>query len=345
MKKSMLLGTTLILIFAILLSACGKDSNNQASVSPGSSNSAVSGEASTVKSEPFTISIGINGGSNQLKLAQNKGWFEEEFAKINGKVEISDFQSGPQAIESIAAKRLDVTTLVDGGVITALAGKVDLKLTSFLSTGLKGINYIIVPKGSDVKELADLKGKQIALAKGTTNHVFFVKALKSVGLKESDVNIVNLLIPDAQPAFESGQLDAWVTADPFAYQEVNKNGATIIGSGESLNIASPVFTAFRADFTKEHPEAIEAYLRVVQKAVDYEKANYDEALKTYAELKKQDVALVKVLADNYGSQNEVIPDDVVTELQASADLLLELGFLKEKIDVSKIVDNSFIQNK
>ncbi|MBP1993628.1 NrtA/SsuA/CpmA family ABC transporter substrate-binding protein [Paenibacillus eucommiae] len=344
MKKSALFGFALILVFAMMLSACGKD-NNQASNTPTTSDSSSSAPPSTGEAKPFKISIGINGGSNQLKLAQSKGWFEEEFAKINGKVEWSDFQSGPQAIEALAAKRLDVTTLVDGGVITAISGKVDLKLTSFLSTGLKGVNYVIVPKGSDVKELADLKGKRVGLAKGTTNHVFLVKALKKFDVKESDLNLVNLLITDAQPAFESGQLDAWVTADPFAYQEVTKNGATIIASGESLNIPSPVFVAFRAEFTKEHPEAVEAYLRVMQKAIDYEKANYDEALKAYAELKKQDITLIKVLADNYQAQNEPISDEIVTEFQASANLLLELGFLKEKIDVSKLVDNSFILKK
>ncbi|GGD58630.1 ABC transporter substrate-binding protein [Paenibacillus nasutitermitis] len=342
MTKLTLPCTALILVFALLLSACGNN-NNQTPNSPASVNASTSPVTATAELKPFTISIGNNGGSNQLKLAQSKGWFEEEFAKINGKVEFSDFQSGPQAIESLAAKRLDVTTLVDGGVITAISGKVDLKLTSYLSSGLKGINYVIVPKGSEVKELADLKGKRVGLPKGTTNHVFFVKALKKSGIQESEVNIVNLLIPEAQPAFETGQLDAWVTADPFAYQEVSKNGATIIASGESLNIPAPVFTAFRADFAKEHPEAVEAYLRVVKKAVDYEKANYEEALQTYAELKKQDAELIKVLADNYQAQNEPIPDQIVAEFQASADLLLELGFLKEKVEVSKLVDNTFIE--
>ncbi|MNZ29455.1 putative aliphatic sulfonates-binding protein precursor [compost metagenome] len=340
MKKSIWLGSILILVSAMILSACGKETSNKSAAVADSSNSTVS----TNGSKPFTIKIGNNGGSNQLKLAYDRGWFDEEFAKINGKVEYAEFQSGPQAIESIAAKRLDVTTLVDGGVFTALGGKIDLTLVSYLSSGLKGINYIIVPKGSDIKELADLKGKSIGLSKGTTNHVFFVKAIQSAGIEESEVNIVNLLIPDAQPAFQSGQLDAWVAPDPFTYQEVHKNGASIIASGESLNIASPVFTAFRSDFTKEHPEAVEAYLRVIQRSVDYEKTNYEEAVKEYAALKGQDVELIKSLADNYGAQNELIPNEVVADFQKSADLLVDLRYLKEKYDVSKLIDNSYIQN-
>lgn len=337
----------MLTVIIVLLAACGQ---NQPAENPAPRNASGADAASTDAGssdkapEPFTIRIGNNGGSNQLKLAYYKGWFEEEFAKINGKVEYAEFQSGPQAIEAMAAGRLDVTSLVDGGVITAVTGKVDVKLVSYLSSGLKGVNYVLVPKGSGIKQLSDLKGKRVALPKGTTNHVFFVKALQQAGLKESDVHIVNLLIPDAQPAFESGQLDAWVTADPFAYQEVQVNGASVIASGESLNIPAPVFAVFHAKFAERHPEAVKAYLRVVRRAVEFEKENYEEAIQLYAELKNQDAALVKVLADNYEARIDAIPDPIVEEFQKTADLLLELGFLKEKIDVFPLVDNAYIQD-
>ncbi|MNE78647.1 hypothetical protein D3C80_1750710 [compost metagenome] len=83
---------------------------------------------------------------------------------------------------------------------------------------------------------------------------------------------------------------------------------------------------------------------MIQRSVDYEKTNYEEAVKEYAALKGQDVELIKSLADNYGAQNELIPNEVVADFQKSADLLVDLGYLKEKYDVSKLIDNSYIQN-
>lgn len=317
----------LAVITLLLLSAC--------------SNSADSAGAKQ-NSKPYKVQI-ANMGSSILELAKHKGWLEEELAKVNATVEWTKFTSGPPVIEALATKRADFGTLGEGAVLTAISGDVDLKLISLQSDGLKGINEIIVPKGSDIKQLADLKGKRIGVGKGTSNHVFLIKALKTAGLKESDVNLINLQVFDAQPAFESGQLDAWVAPDPLAYSEIHKNGAISIVTAEALNISSPTFYFLRGDFAKDHPEAAKILVQVVQQATDYQKANFEESIQISAEISKQDPAILKLLANNLQAQNTAISQEIVTELQASADTLLDLKFLKSKVDVSSVIDSSYLE--
>lgn len=293
--------------------------------------------------EKYTVNIANNGSTGLLLFAKEKGWFEEEFAKIGGEVQWSEFPSGPPLLESLSAGRVDLSSLGDGAAISAIANRLPVTLLSQLSEGLKGLNILIVPAKSGAKTLSDLKGKKIALAKGTTMHVFFIKALKKEGLKESDFQIIQLQTDEAIAAFESGTVDAWVGGDPNVSIQVKKNGARILVSGESLDIKAPVFSIARTDFLKEHPEAAEVYLKVYQKAIDYQNDHLDEVVTYVAKVKKADKSIIELITKNSEPLNVPISKEVLDIHQKSADILLEAGFIKQKIDVSKTVDNTAIE--
>lgn len=328
MYKKIILTFLITVLMIFLLSACSTTSSKE--------------NKAGVEGGPFTIQIANMSGSGVLELAKQKGWLEEELAKINGKVEWTQFTSGPPIIEAIFAKRADFGTLGEGAVLTAISSKADVKFLSLQSDGLKGINYLIVPKGSDIKQLSDLKGKQIGVGKGTSLHVFLTKVLKTAGLEQSDVELINLQVLDAQPAFQSGQLDAWVAPDPLVFQEVNVNGASIITSGELLNIKAPTLYFTRGEFAKIHPEAVDIFLQVIQKATDYLKDNTDEATKVLADSSQTPPAIINLLTANAQSQNSPISGEIIKELQSSADTLLELGYLKNKIDLEPFIDSTYI---
>ncbi|MNI23419.1 putative aliphatic sulfonates-binding protein precursor [compost metagenome] len=292
--------------------------------------------------EKFTISV-ANMGLSNLNVIKEKGWLEEEFAKIGADVEWSNHPAGPPINEGIASKRIDLAVLGEGAILSAINNKIDIKLISQLSNGLYGVNYLIVPGNSDIKELADLKGKQIGVNLGTSHHVFLLKALQSVGLKQDDVKAVNLTITDAQPAFQSGQLDAWITADPFASIEVNTNGAKLIASGESLNIVSPTFYIARGEFAKEHPEAVEIFLKTIDRALQLEKDNHEEFINLAVKSSGRDRALVETFSNNAKYENGVPSDEVLNQLQSSADILKDLGYLTKAIEVKPAVDSTYIE--
>ncbi|MGF7048063.1 sulfonate transport system substrate-binding protein [Paenibacillus sp. DS2015] len=316
----------ILVVSMMLLSACGSTS-----------------EAGSGKSEASSFTINIaNMGLPILNVAKEKGWFEEEFTKLGATVAWSNHPAGPPINEGIASKRIDLAVLGEGAVLSGAANNIDVKLISLLSDGVNGVNYLIAPKGSEIKTAIDLKGKQIGVSLGTSHHVFLLKLLDSVGLQQSDVKIVNLTIMDAQPAFQTGQLDAWITADPFADIEVKTNGAILISSGESLNITSPTFYITRGEFAKEHPEAVKVFLQVIEKANQFAKEHHEEFIDLAAKSSGRDRSQVETSASKAEYQSSPTPDEILKELQSSADILTDLKYLTKKIDVKEIVDNTFI---
>src|SRR5690606_24957601 len=79
-------------------------------------------------------------------------------------------------------------------------------------------NRILVPAGSPIRSIADLRGRRIAVPRGTSGHAFLLNALKSEGLRSRDVELAFLAPPDALAAFQSGAVDALSVWDPFATQ-------------------------------------------------------------------------------------------------------------------------------
>jgi sulfonate transport system substrate-binding protein len=326
--KKVLSVTLLLFISMLMLIAC---------------NTSTESSSENNESGNFTVHI-ANMGMAPLNVAKEKGWMEEEFAKLGAKVEWSTHTAGPPVNEGIASKRIDLAVLGEGAVLGGANNNLDTKLISLASTGKKGVNYIIVPKGSDIKNASDLKGKQIGVMSGTSHHVFLLKVLDTVGLKQSDINIVNLSIADAQPAFQSGQLDAWVSSDPLVKVEVDSNGAAIIASGETENIKSPTFYIARGEFAKEHPEVVEAFLKVIDKTNQFQQENYEEYIETAAKSGGTEPRLVELFTVNAEYQNSLISEEILNEFQTSADILTGLGYIKKDVDVNSLVNSTYINN-
>ena len=93
---------------------------------------------------------------------------------------------------------------------------------------------ILVADDSHIATVADLKGKKIALNKGSNVHYLLVKALEKAGLAYEDVETVFLPPADARPAFETKAVDAWAIWDPFLASAQSALGAKILTNAEGL---------------------------------------------------------------------------------------------------------------
>ncbi|URN94815.1 MAG: aliphatic sulfonate ABC transporter substrate-binding protein [Candidatus Pristimantibacillus lignocellulolyticus] len=321
-KKSGLFVLALI-ITLVGLTACGKSSDN--------SNKAVE------------VNITVNGGLNLLSIAKSKGWFEDEFATLNATVKWHEFQSSVPLLEGLVSDRIDFSFIGDGTVVTGKAANTPFTVIS--ATGVEGNqNSILVKPDSDIQSIPDLKGKQIALAKGSSAHIFLVKALEKNGMSESDVKIVQLQPDEANAAFQAGQVDAWGTWDPYVTIETSADRARIVESVKTMNFVAPAVMIGRDKFLKENPELAAAYLRVYQKAVDWVKENTDEAAEILATERKMDKALVKTLLENTNYINEPITTDIAAAIQTTADILFATGTVTTQLDVNKnVFDNSYYE--
>ncbi len=145
-------------------------------MSAGCSADGTGGSGETVKE----IRIGIQQSLSPLLIAKEKGWFEEAFKKDGIKVKWVEFQSGPPQFEGLAADKLDFSQVGNSPVISGQAAGIDFKEIGLSQDGLKA-NGILVNKGSGIQSLKELKGKKIAVAKGSSGFDFLYKALDKAG--------------------------------------------------------------------------------------------------------------------------------------------------------------------
>ena len=313
----------LLAVVSIMLVACNKEV-----------------EQATGSSEKITVNIATI-GTNTLSVAKEAGFLEEEFAKVNADFDYTVHPSGPPINEGIASKRVDLAVIGEGAILGGANNGLDTKLISVSSDGLHGINNIIAHKDSGITNLKGLKGKQVAVGFGTSHHVFLLKVLDEVGLSADDLTLVNLASTDAHSAFQSGKLDAWVTADFFVGLE-KANGAKLLVTAKDYNIYSPTFYVARGEFAKQHPEIVEAYLKALNRAIELENTDYDEYITLAAKSANQEVEAVKAL-DTIENKNEAPSEKLIEQFQQSAGILTELGFIENEVDVASLVDESFIQ--
>ncbi|MFJ4142419.1 ABC transporter substrate-binding protein [Pseudomonas sp. NPDC089734] len=164
--------------------------------------------------EGVTIRIGSpdQGAGSQpfiqgvVGLAHIRQQLEQEFAASGVKVQWHFFKgAGPAVNEALANQQLDFAWLGD---LAAIIGR-SSGLQTRLLLGARGANmYLAVAPQAGIAQLTDLKGKRVAVYRGTADQLSFARALESQGLKERDLQIISLDWAAARAALASGQIDA-----------------------------------------------------------------------------------------------------------------------------------------
>lgn len=191
-------------------------------------------------------------------------------------------------------------------------------------------------KDSPIKTVADLKGKKVALNKGSNVHYLLVRALESAGLQYGDIQTVFLPPGDARPAFEQGAVDAWVIWDPFFAAAEKAIGATILVDGKGL-VENRGFFLSTQSFVQDKPELLKSVLDELTKASAWAKSNPTEVASFLSKELKIDQAALDLAEQrrNYG----VLPitDEVVAGQQKMADTFFGLKLIPQQIKVADAV--------
>ncbi|MCI1858196.1 MAG: aliphatic sulfonate ABC transporter substrate-binding protein [Sporolactobacillus sp.] len=325
MKKLTAIGAVVVLLLTAALSGCGSDQAN------GKGNS---GET--------IVNIGIQQNVDPLLLAKEKGWFEAAYKQENAKVKWTEFQSGPPQIEAISAGHLDFSGVGNSPVISAQAANIPFTEIANTRTGGKS-DALLVHKGSAIKRIKDLKGKKIAVAKGSSGFNLLYKTLEKAGLKDSDVQIIQLQPDEAQSAFNAKKVDAWAIWEPFVSFETIQHQAVVLTDEGRLDYLSPSFLLVRTQFAKDHPELVVTFLKVYEKARLWQNKHFDQSVAIYAKAKKLDKRVVARSLKNNPSINSPISNKIIRAQQQTADFQYGLKIIKQKIDTGKVVDNQYIK--
>lgn len=167
-----------------------------------------------------------------------------------------------KANEGVRSNALDFGSTAGSAALVARANGTPLKVVDVYSQ--PEWTALVVAKDSPIKSVAELKGKKIAVTKGTDPYFFLLQALDANGLSAGDVEIVNLQHADGKTALERGDVDAWSGLDPFMAQTVQEQGARLLYRNPEFN--SYGVLNVREDFSAAHPDTVQAVVNSYEEA-------------------------------------------------------------------------------
>jgi sulfonate transport system substrate-binding protein len=308
-----------------LLGGCQKHGDD-AAATPAPSAATV---AAAPASKPTNIvHIGYQKIGAPFLLKSRSADLDKHLEEKGAKAEWKEFKHGPGVLEAIKAKEVDVGYVGETPPVFAQAGGVDFVYVASDPPAPKA-EALIVRKDSPIKSLRDLKGKKIALNRGSNVHYLLVRALQSAKLAMSDVEVVYLAPGDARPAYDSGKVDAWVIWDPFLAAAENA-GSRQLASGEGL-VDNRLFYVARRQFAEEHPELLRATLDEFKSLSDWESKNPEESSKILAEA--SGVAYEALLLSEKRHAYGILPitDEVLGAQQKIADAFKKLELIPKEI--------------
>src|SRR4051794_33025709 len=176
------------------------------------------------------LRIGYQKAASILVLQKAQGSLEKKLAPQGVNVKWVEFPAGPQLLEGLNVGAVDFGYVGEAPPVFAQAAGAKFVYAGYDPASPKA-EAIVVPKASPLKSVADLRGKKVALNKGSNVHYLLVKLLEKHGLKYTDVQPVFLPPADARAAFEKGAVDAWVIWDPFLSAVEKQTGARILADG------------------------------------------------------------------------------------------------------------------
>jgi len=194
-------------------------------------------------------------------VLKEKGWFEEEFKKDGIAVEWVLSLGSNKALEFLNGRSIDVGSTAGSAALLAKANGNPIKAVYIYSK--PEWTALVTGKDSSIKTIQDLKGKRVAVTRGTDPHIFLLRALSGAGLAPNDVKMVLLQHPDGKTALVKGDVDAWAGLDPYMAQAELEEGSKLFFRNADLNTYG--FLNVREDFAKANPNLVVRVIATYEK--------------------------------------------------------------------------------
>jgi sulfonate transport system substrate-binding protein len=309
MRRPTALLATLILAAGLLTAACGSD------------------DETTSGNAPLRVGYQRFGG---LSLVKARG--------DTPGVTWSLFESGPALTEALKAGAIDLGQTGEAPPIFAAAAK-----TPFLIAATGGPSpkseAVLVKQSRGFKTFADLRGRTVALNKGSNVHWLLVKLLAANHMTLTDINVKYLKPAEGRPAFDNDQVDAWIIWDPY-FALAERPGVQILADASGLaNNREYILVA--KDSAGKKAEQIKSFLTTYEKTTAWGIANPDERSKILAPELKIDEPTTKRALARAAQPMALLTPEIGDELQGIADGFTELKLIPSSVDVKSLVDSSF----
>jgi sulfonate transport system substrate-binding protein len=284
--------------------------------------------------KPAEIRIGTQKGGFFPAVRQRQT-LESAFKPLGIEVKWIDFQFGPPLLEAINVGSVDFGFVGDTPPIFAQAGGARIRYVAAVKSD-GDTQAIIVPKNSPIKSLADLKGKRVAFAKGSSAHNLLVASLEKAGLAWSDITPAPLAPADATAAFMKGSVDAWSIWDPYLALAELKESARVIAFDRDVHKPNAFYIA-GTDFVEKYPSLVAKLNASFASEGVWAESHHEEVAKAQSEATGVDIEAVSRFVNR--STYRVVPLDaeVTKSQQAVADRFAKLGLIPKPVNVSDIV--------
>src|SRR5690348_7834914 len=274
----------------------------------------------------------------KLVLLKGRGTLEEKLKPLGYQVSWTEFPSGPPLLEAVNVGSIDFGIAGETPPIFAQAAGTPLVYLAYDPPAPQG-EAILVPKDSALKSVADLRGKKVALNKGSNVHYLLVKALEHAGVKYSEIEPVFLAPADARAAFERGAVDAWVIWDPFQAAAEAATGARTLADGTGI-VANYQFYFSSKKFLESDPKIVDAVLAQLGEVDDWAKGDIHAVAKQLAPAIGLSVPVVEVALKRQSYGIKPLTDSVVADQQQVADTFFALGLIPKQIKISDVARRS-----
>jgi sulfonate transport system substrate-binding protein len=330
------------LALALVLSACGSSSSAGTSSSDGSVSAAAaasaptsgSGGSAAVDLSGVTLRIGDTGYATQQLLLQKAGLADTPY-----KVTDSVFQGGNLQLEALGAGAIDLANASEiPPIFAAQSGGVGTLETIAVRQGTTLLQEVVVPAGSAIKTVADLKGKKVAYVQNTTAHLFLFESLEKAGLKWSDITPVALSTSDGLAALLAGQVDALASYGNAIITAHAKGATTLVDARDLLSGNYPFLVLPKTLADPKLKAAIVDFFSREQRAYNWARAHPDEWAAVVAEQTKQPVEQAKKTFVDGEKQRPskfvTVTDAEIASQQDVLDTFVRAGIIKKSFPIA-----------
>jgi len=296
---------------------------------------ALSSSAALAADNPKEIRIDWATYNPVSMLLKDKGLLEKEFAKDGITIRWVQTLGSNKALEFLNAGSIDFgSTAGSAALVTKINGN---PIKSIYVYSQPEWTALVTRKETTIATIADLKGKRVAVTRGTDPHIFLVRALLSAGLGEKDIQPVLLQHPDGKTALIRGDVDAWAGLDPMMAQAEVEEGARLFYRNKDANTWG--ILNVREEFLRDHPDLVRRVLAVYEEARKYSLANYNELKQTFMSVTKLPETVVdKQLKERTDLTHSRIGAPQRESILAAGLALQQAGVVAANVDVKATLD-------
>ena len=286
------------------------------------------------KEETVTLNIGYQ-KYGLLPVIKEQGTLEEALKAQHVNVKWVEFPGGPQLLEGLNVGSISFGEVGEAPPIFAQAANDNLVYVAN-QPATPNAEALIVQKDSKIQSVKELKGKRVALNKGSNVHYLLLKLLEKNNLTLKDIEVVYLSPSDARAAFERGAVDAWVIWDPFYSAAENQIGARVIEKGEG-NANNYQFYISDRRFVEQHPEVIKTVVQELNQASDWISTHKDEAAQLLVKPTGLDLKILQTSIGRMSFGVAPISPEVIEKQQQVADAFYGQQLIPHKINIEAAI--------